>query len=300
MNRNRLVTSLACCIFALSSVPAGAQQASGGLFPSPFLIEHQVVVTDSDGGSFTSEPVIDHYAGSMIVSVRPDESRLVVDFARRELTEIRPSSGTYTVVSFDRMAQLTRELHSHESPRETTKRGDDEPEIELRVSDTGSAGRLSIASADVVAKAASARPELAAARRVDVARVDGVVELWFDRDVRLTTSALDAIEDFELEVLGATADPEDLVPLEATAAARRFADGALPVVTARRAAGGAGRVEDIALRVEPLESFPTDLVRIPEGFQRTAHPLEIMVAHAEQEAELRRLMGGPASTGGDR
>jgi hypothetical protein len=66
------------------------------------------------------------------------------------------------------------------------------------------------------------------------------------------------------------------------------------VASARNRGDGAGRVEDVALRVEPLAVLPTDLVTVPEGFKRTAHPLEIMVAHAEREAELRRLMGGEA------
>jgi len=284
---------------ALAAVAARAQQSSAGLFPSPFLVEHQVIVTDPDGGSFTSDPVVDHYGGSMIVSVRSDGSRLIVDFARRELTEIRPSSGTYSVISFDRMTQLTRDLQRLEGgPVAEPKRGGDGPEIELRVADSGPGATPAIASADAVARATAGRPKLAVARRVEVDRVadDGtsepVVELWFEPDVRFGAPALDAIENFEVEVLGATAGAEGLVPLRATAEARRFAGGAVPVVSARRMANGAGRIEDVALRVERLDAFPTDLVQVPEGLQRVAHPIEIMVAHAEQEAELRRLMGG--------
>ena len=83
---------------------------------------------------------------------------------------------------------------------------------------------------------------------------------------------------------------EVLLPL-----ARGEADGAVPILTVRSlssGADGAGSVEDSARRIEALDAFPVDLVSVPEGFRRTPHPLELMVAHAEREAELRRLMGG--------
>jgi hypothetical protein len=295
----RFFVAAAAAAIKLAAVVATAQQSPGGLFPSPFLVEHQVIVTDPDGGGFTSEPVVDHYGGSMIVSVRPDGSRLIVDFARRELTEIRPSSGTYTVISFDRMAQLTRDVQRLEGPPVETKRGGEEP-VELRVSEAAPGAGFAIASAAAVAMATADRPGAAGLRRIEVARMDGdgkaepLVELWLDERVRLGAPALDAIEDFELGVLGATADEGSLAPLRAAAQARRFAGGALALLSARQRPGGGGRVEDVALRVERLDAFPPDLVTVPEGLERTAHPLEIILAHAEQEEELRRLMGGEA------
>ena len=147
-----LATSLA--VAASWAVPhADAQQAAGGLFPRPFLVEHQVVVTEADGSSFTTDPVVDHYGGSMIVSLRTDGSRLIVDFARRELTEIRPETATYTVISFDRMAQLTREYRSLEGPPAATKWSDDEQDIELRVTESGPQARTASGS-----RGASASP----------------------------------------------------------------------------------------------------------------------------------------------
>ena len=47
-------------------------------------------------------------------------------------------------------------------------------------------------------------------------------------------------------------------------------------------------MEDIATRLEPIEQLSVDLVKVPEGYQRTPHPLEQMVAFAEDEAELNQ------------
>jgi hypothetical protein len=52
----------------------------------------------------------------------------------------------------------------------------------------------------------------------------------------------------------------------------------------------AGLIEDVALRVQPGISFPLDLVEIPEGFRRVPHALELSVAWAEEDAEIRRRM----------
>jgi hypothetical protein len=276
-----------------------AQQSAGGLFPSPFLIEHSVIITEPDGESFMSDPVVDHYGGSMIVSERSDGSRLIVDFARRELTEIRPSSGTYTVITFDRFAQLSREYQSLEGPPKLKRETEgDGPKITFRVRENRPGGAVKMASAGSLSAAEELldRPEL---RRIEVTvETDGepaaspAVEAWVDSGRRFSPQALDAVEDFELEVLAAATDEPGTIPLKALAAARRHSNGAIPILTARSTRRGGGLVEDVAARIEPLEALPTDLVTIPEGFRRTAHPLELMVAHAEREAELRRLMGG--------
>ncbi len=292
--------SILLAISIFSSDAAFAQQTSGGLFPSPFLVEHSVIITEPDGGSFTSDPVVDHYGGSMIVSVRADGSRLIVDFARRELTEIRPSSGTYTVITFDRFAQLSREYQSLEGPPVVKSSGEDALEIEFQVSEIDPAGSTKMATAKALSTSGGVL-DRHGLRRIEVTvSTDGepaakpALEAWVDSSHRFSPRAMDAVEDFELEVLGATTDERGIVPLKVLATARRHADGAVPVITARPMLQGGGLIEDVATRIETLDGFPTDLVSIPEGFQRTAHPLELMVAHAEQEAELRRLMSGEA------
>lgn len=294
-------TRTAFCLALCITVGAGlvdAQQTSGGLFPEPFVVEHAVTITEPDGGSFTSEPVVDHYGGSMIVSVRADGSRIIVDFARRELTEIRFSSATYTVITFDRFAQLSRDYQSLEGPPVLKSTGEDTPEFEFKVSETDPAGSTKMTTAKALSTSGGVldRPGL---RRLEVmVETDGepaaqpALEAWVDSNHRFSPQAMDAVEDFELGVLGASADERGMVPLKALATARRHADGAVPVITARPTLQGGGLIEDVATRIEPLVAFPTDLVSIPEGLKRTAHPLELMVAHAEREAELRELMGG--------
>jgi hypothetical protein len=283
-----------------------AQLSPGGLFPRPFVVEHQVIITDSDGSTFAGEPVADHYGGSMIVSVRPDGSRLIVDFARRELTEIRPASGTFAVITFDRMAQLTLDLQLFEGPTGDLKRGGRVPDASFVVTEVASNTAAALATPKAIELATAARGGAAELRRLDVAEIDEagdlqpVVELWLDSSIRLSAPALDAMENFELQVLGAAAGEAQLVPLKAVATARRHSGGALPVATARAQGIGAGRFEDVALRVESLDALPIELVTIPEGFDRTPHPLELMVAHADRERELRRLMGSTARPGGDR
>ena len=126
-------------------------------------------------------------------------------------------------------------------------------------------------------------------------QTDTVLDAWFDPQIRFGRAALDALDGFESEVLGATSANQRTSPAGALALARGEAGGAVPILTVRSLssdADGAGSVEDSARRIEALDAFPVDLVSVPEGFRRTPHPLELMVAHAEREAELRRLMGG--------
>ena len=97
-----------------------AQQSAGGLFPSPFIVEHHIEQRDGEGGLFTGDTVVDHYGGSWIVSERPDGSRMVVDFDRRELTEVWIQRGSYAVLSFGRFAELQRRLRVAEGVNEQT------------------------------------------------------------------------------------------------------------------------------------------------------------------------------------
>ena len=84
----------------------------GPLFPEAFRVEHHLVQDDGDGSRFVGEAVVDTYGGSWIVSQRPDGSRLIVDFARRELTEVRVDRGVYWTVSFGRFAELRSRLRA--------------------------------------------------------------------------------------------------------------------------------------------------------------------------------------------
>jgi len=53
-------------------------------------------------------------------------------------------------------------------------------------------------------------------------------------------------------------------------------------------------VEDVASRLEYVRQFPIELLKIPSGYRRIAHPFEVMVAYLEEEAARDRAMRAPA------
>jgi hypothetical protein len=287
-------------------------QTEAQLFPQPFLVEHHVEQTDADGGRFATEPVVDHYAGSKIVSVRPDGSRLIVDLAQRQITDINPAAGTYTVLSFDQMIELQRRLRAADRaqvglPPETPetevvdqREGEEESRGEPRFSFAELPLRQGIDPASVRGKAATVdlldRPGIRHLRITldEAAKAGGespAVDVWIDPGVRLSAAAVETLGRFESEVLSHHASKS--VPFSSYVAAARRQTGAFPVRTSRPMAAkggkaGAGKVEDIATRLEPLTVLPQELSTVPDGYQRTVHPLEQMVAFAEEEAELNQ------------
>jgi hypothetical protein len=322
----RALAPVAALGLALAATALPAQSA-GPIFPEPFRIEHHLEQTDADGNRFVSEPVVDTYGGSWIVSERPDESRLVVDLARRELTEVRPDKGTYWTLSFDRFADLQRRLRVAQGLETRAAESPDSEGVEAKGSALGSepdsasplvvrelpraagaAARSGSASSD----AAPAPESRASVRRLRVSRdndpADAAVEVWVDSSVRLPARALAALESFE-SALGGGASREAPTGTDApglfVAAARSHAQGAIPVRTARPVAlseeGVAlGRIEDVATRLERLEELPRTLIEIPEGFRRVAHPLEAAVRYLEEEREIDRAMSGATRPGAGR
>lgn len=301
----RRVLLAATLLAALAPSPAPAQTAApanGPLFPQAFVVEHYLVRTDPDGSRFESEPVVDHYGGSWIVSVRSDGSRLVVDLDRRELTEIRPERGTYSVLSFDRLAEVQRRLAELEArhlpqaagrPRPGANDGE-EPEIvvrEVAARAAGSPDEVPAATRALLARPGVMHLEVSSMAQ-GAARTAGAagLEVWLDPSIRLSAAAREALSRFERALAGAT--PARGVapgPARLLAVARDHAGGAFPVRTFRRLGeGGAGTAassEDVAVRLEPLAALPRELIEVPEGLHRTAHPLELLVAFEEQEAE---------------
>lgn len=280
---------IAAAAGSLLAVCVAAAQEPGALFPQPFVVEHAVAQTGADGSVFTTEPVRDTYAGSRIVSERADGSRLIIDFARREITEVRPEVGRYTVIGFDRMADLLRELDALErgAPPAGAKGVRPEEPPELRVEEVHGGSDSKRAGA----------PDATHYRVLHVRGDDGdevaVLEAWFDPSLRFGGRALAALEDLEVNVLGA-ARPSAAAP-RALAAARAAAGGAVAVRTVRTLADGSSQaesVEDAALRVERVDAVPTELFTVPDGFERGPHPLELILAHERSEAELNRRMGG--------
>jgi len=273
------------------------------------------VQTEPDGTTFATEPVTDYYGGSLIVSVRPDGSRMVVDFSRRELTEIRPDRGTYSVLGFGRFAELARRLHAAESApagaaqaQGSAPAGGGEEPVVLEVREVPVREGLAAKSAalDPAADRLLDRPGV---RRFRVSaagapsdRPGHTMDVWLDPAVRLGPEARDALADFEQHVVGAAAEAKQTRVSAPLAAARAEGGGALPIRTSRPLkvlddGTPLGSVDDLATRLAVLEAFPLDLAAVPEGLERTAHPLELMVTFAEEEAERNaRALAAAGST----
>jgi hypothetical protein len=298
-------TGLALVLVVLASTAVPPVAAAQPLFPEPFLLEHWIVQTGADGDVFTTEPVTDYYAGSRIVSVYADGNRRVVDFAERQLLEVRHEHQTYSVLTFDRFAELRRRLrHLQGSPEASAEetpakaraaaeeafRFEELPAVRrgARSEEEGLLGRAGVRRLRVTLEG---RPPHAAAAQA-------AVEVWLDPRVRLGEAAQDALARFSDEVLGSAGDA---VPFSRyVAAAGREARGAIPIRTVHplsSAPGERGTFEDVALRLEPVASLPPELLSVPEGYRRTAHALEQMVAYAEEEARLQGRGGGTEPPG---
>ncbi len=261
----------------LLSSPGRAADAPGVLFPVAFRVEHEMVRTDPDGARFRGEVVTDTYGGSTLVSVRPGGSRVIVDFARRTVTEVSVERSTYWTLTFSQMGDLARRLAAAEARpvRKDPRVAAAAPAEAIRVEEIAGGARDALsAPAESLAARPGARHFRASAG--SAARAD----VWTDASVRLGVAALEALEGFEREALGAgAAGPAALV-----AAARRAAGGAVPVRVLRPLAEAGGTSEDVVSRLEALPAFPPNLLAVGEGFRRVASPLEEMVAFAEDEA----------------
>lgn len=294
--------------------PAPAAAQGGPLFPEPFVVEHRLVQTDGDGERFETEPVTDYYGGSWIVSVRPDGSRLVVDLARREITEVRPDRGTYWTIGFGRFAELTERAEAAQR-RERPGAAAEAPVAAPLAARAAPADLIvqelpatrsfaSRSGGPATPPAATAAPGVRRLRVVEADRAEDPgagMEVWVDPSVRMRPSALGALAALETSLAGGHARAASAGEPQVArymAAARSHASGAVPVRTVRTLASGpshAGvRLEDVASRLEPLDDFPEELVAVPEGLRRVPHPLEGVVAFLEDEAERDRRMSGAA------
>lgn len=271
--------SLWVSVIALVALPATAVDAQAVLFPAAFSVEHHVVQTDPGGDTFHAQPVVDTYGGSTLVSVRPGGSRMIVDFARRTVTEVNVEKSTYWTLSFSQMGELSRRLAKAEErpsagpirvPNVAVRR-------EIRVEEVGDGGRDRLAASGVPTPRAGARHFRAFVENGPSA------DVWVDGTVRLSRAALDALESFEKDALGSGAAP-DVSPAQLVGAARRAADGAVPVRVRRPLSSAGGAVEDVVTALTPLTGFPQKLLVIGDGFRRVPSPLEVMVDFAEDEA----------------
>jgi hypothetical protein len=267
--RTRRLPATAAMLLALASV-ATLRAQTGALFPQPFRVEHHLVQDDGDGSRFVGDSVVDTYGGSWIVSQRPDGARLIVDLARRELTEVQPEKGIYWTLSFDRLAELQARLRQAQGLARPAASGDDEarsgsqrstvaaanhggaaasgaPDAGLVVTEVapdraGAASSMSSSSAAPSERAGVKHLRVAARQQGGVA-----ADVWVDPSVRLTPGAQAAIGALEMALAvppqqsrassgdksGATAEPALPSPATVLAAVRAQSGGALPVRTVR-------------------------------------------------------------------
>jgi hypothetical protein len=281
MKRNAIafVFVLALAVAGASAAPARAADAPAVLFPAAFSVEHQLVQTDPDGDTFRAQPVVDTYGGSMLVSVRPGGSRVIVDFAKRTVTEVSVEKSTYWTLSFSQMGELSRRLaKAEERPSAGSARTASVAlQKDIRVEEVSDGGR------DRLAAPGGPAPRVGARRFRAFVENGPSADVWVDGTVRLLPAALDALESFEKDALGSAAAPT-VSPAQLVGAARRAADGAVPVRVRRPLSLGGGVVEDVVTALTPLPVFPQKLLVIGDGFRRVPSPLEVMVAFAEDEA----------------
>jgi len=314
----RMLHLLLVVSFGLGVVQAEAQEpVKAELFPQSFVVEHQLIERERDGTVYHGEPVRDTYGGSWIVSERPDGSRLLVDLARREMTEIRPAEGIYWTIGFERFAELRSRIARLEggstAPQVVTKSGapakvEGVPtaSLELEVVELQSvAARRAISSkaAQEGMPSLLSAPEIRRyeikARNAEAGENTGA-EVWVDPRLRIGAAAQAALLSFEEDALGAT-ESLGLPPALVMAAVRQKSDGALPVLTVmpvlrRSGAEGesekVGESEDRVLATSRLEAFPLELARVPEGLVRTSHPLESVLVALEAQAKVDAALAG--------
>jgi hypothetical protein len=287
---------LATIVLPVRPLPA---QVRGKLFPQPFLVEHHLVQTDTDGSVMVGEPVVDRYGGSWLVSERPDGSRLVIELAARTITEIDANAGTYSVITFDQLAELQRRLQRAELEQygAVAEAGIDKarPQPRFAVTETSVGEKLATTTG-----AARRMLERDGVKRLQVRIEDPeaakstealVVDVWVDPAVRLTPAAMEGFEAFD-RALAATHKTDEVPFSSYVRAGREHAGGALPIRTRRPSsavaarAGDASIIEDVVTRIEQLEELPVELVKVPDGFRRVPHLLEQLVAYAEEQAAL--------------
>lgn len=304
----------------LPAAGAPAQETPAAqLFPQAMVVEHQLIERAADATVFHHEPVRDTYGGSWIVSERSDGSRLVIDLARREMTEIRPADGVYWTLGFARFGELRARAarlgggplplaaaksvggsaEDGEADGEASGDGREAPaELEL-IELSGVAVKQADAEAGREGwPAGLAAPEI---RRFEVRRKGSPLpgaEVWVDPRLRLGAAAGAAIEAFEEDALGSRGAGEGRIldPAQVMAAVRRASAGALPVLTVlpvtRRSGEVVGESEDRALSTRLIDAFPSDLARVPEGLKRTSHPLESIVLALEEQERIDAALAG--------
>lgn len=296
-----LLWACAAAIFFVIVSPA-----TGQLISEPFSVTHHLVQTEGDEAPIVGDSVTDYYGGSWIVSVAPGDRRMIIDLAREELTEVNPAEGSYWRLTFGELARLRRQHQAVLERRYGRPLEAREAESELKAraaqGDSGSPQVVvrEVSTTTLVARSASpAARELLATpgvRQLEVsvrrgAEEEKKLDLWVQPEVRLSSEARAALTRFEgtaLAELTSVGSTATVKAHELMGAARDFAEGAFVVrsLQSLRIGGIVSTLEDVATRLQPLPTFPLEMVEIPEGLRRVPHPLEQIISVMEKEEEL--------------
>ena len=274
-------------LFASTVLSASAGAQPHEPFPVPFTVEQHVVDGSLGGAPITGEMVRETYGGSFLVSERADGGRTIVDFARREMTEVRPKEGTYWSLSFGRFAELRRRLEDAESietgPKQRALGSSERPAVRVEEVRDGSGPAV------LGTLGATERPGKHLRASVESGPS---LDVWIDVSApRLTPEGIAALADFERSVLGTT--DGSVGPADLLETVRSREGGALAVRTRRtvgRPATSSAEgpfLETVVTKAAPIASLPATLVAVPEGLSRVPSPLEVVVSWAEDEAAIR-------------
>lgn len=259
------------------SAPVAAQPAA---FPQPFMVERQVRQTAPDGGDvFQTAPSKEYYFGNHLAILRSDGTKALVDFEKREYSEIDPKGGTYWTLSFSRLGELRERIRAAEGPETKPEKSAtlaSKPAVRIEALPPGGKANL----------------KAQGTRRLR-ASIDGSAnwaEATYDDSIPFGEKAIAALESLESAFTGGTkGDPARTGEL--ISALRAAGKGAFmvrfekPLVVKDGLA--AGKSEDVVLDWSRLEKAPVEYLRIPENLKRIPSPLETLAVFAEEEAELK-------------
>ena len=284
MTTSRLLP--AALLLAVASQPAVGQVREP--FPVPFTVEQHAVDGSLGGTPIAGEMIRETYGGSFLVSERADGGRTIVDFARREMTEVRPKEGTYWSLSFGRFAELRRRLEEAEAietaPKQKALGSKDRPSVRVE--------EVRDSSGPAVLGALGATERTGKHLRASV-EAGPSLDVWIDVSApRLTPEGIAALADFERSVLGTT--DGSVGPADLLETVRSREGGALAVRT-RRTVGRDSTsadvgpfLETVVTKAAPIASLSATLVAVPQGLRRVPSPLEVVVSWAEDEAAIRK------------
>lgn len=259
------------------TAPVAAQPVA---FPQPFSVERQVrQIAPESGETFQTPPATEYYFGNHLAIVRANGTKALIDFERREYTEVDLKRGTYWTLTFSRLGELRERIRAAENPEgQPEKSATLASKPDVKIDQLPAAGKPNLKTTGT--------------RRLR-ASIDGGAnwaEATYDDSIPFGEKAVAALETLDSAFTGGPkADPTRTAEL--ISALRSAGQGAFVVRFEKplsvRGGRALGKSEDIVLDWKRLEKAPVEQLRIPENHKRIPSPLETVAVFAEEEAELK-------------